>query len=314
VAIDISIGSTRGNIPPGSYFIINSLLTKTDILKNLKIAIQKSGRLNEKSVQLLKNCGLDFENYKSSLITTVSNFNLEILFLRDDDIPGYVEQGIADLGIVGENVIDETQSKVQYLQRLGFGKCTLKLAIAKDSPIERLEDLNGKSIATSYPNILQQFLNDFKIKADIQEISGSVEIAPGLGLSDAICDIVSTGGTLKSNGLKPFADVRSSEAILIARDGIEENPIICELLQRVQSVLRAKETKYVVLNVEKKNLEQITELLHGVKSPTVVPLAEEGWVAVHTVISEDDFWEKINKLKAAGAQGIVVMPIEKIIM
>lgn len=314
MAIDISIGSTRGNIPPGSYFIINSLLTKTDILKNLKIAIQKSGRLNEKSVQLLKNCGLDFENYKSSLITTVSNFNLEILFLRDDDIPGYVEQGIADLGIVGENVIDETQSKVQYLQRLGFGKCTLKLAIAKDSPIERLEDLNGKSIATSYPNILQQFLNDFKIKADIQEISGSVEIAPGLGLSDAICDIVSTGGTLKSNGLKPFADVRSSEAILIARDGIEENPIICELLQRVQSVLRAKETKYVVLNVEKKNLEQITELLHGVKSPTVVPLAEEGWVAVHTVISEDDFWEKINKLKAAGAQGIVVMPIEKIIM
>ncbi|WKK60344.1 ATP phosphoribosyltransferase [Sphingobacterium sp. BN32] len=283
-------------------------------MKNLKIAIQKSGRLNEKSVQLLKNCGLDFENYKSSLITTVSNFNLEILFLRDDDIPGYVEQGIADLGIVGENVIDETLSKVQYLQRLGFGKCTLKLAIAKDSPIERLEDLNGKSIATSYPNILQQFLNDFKIKADIQEISGSVEIAPGLGLSDAICDIVSTGGTLKSNGLKPFADVRSSEAILIAREGIEENPIICELLQRVQSVLRAKETKYVVLNVEKKNLEQITELLHGVKSPTVVPLAEEGWVAVHTVISEDDFWEKINKLKAAGAQGIVVMPIEKIIM
>lgn len=283
-------------------------------MKNLKIAIQKSGRLNEKSVQLLKNCGLDFENYKSSLITTVSNFNLEILFLRDDDIPGYVEQGIADLGIVGENVIDESQAKVDYIQRLGFGKCTLKLAIAKDSPINDLKDLNGKSIATSYPVILKSFLDEYKITADIQTISGSVEIAPGLGLSDAICDIVSTGGTLKSNGLKPFADVRNSEAILIGREGLAENEILVELLQRIQSVLRAKETKYVVLNVEKANLPKITELLHGVKSPTVVPLAEEGWVAVHTVISEDDFWGKINVLKSAGAQGIVVMPIEKIIL
>lgn len=283
-------------------------------MKNLKIAIQKSGRLNEKSVQLLKNCGLDFENYKSSLITTVSNFNLEILFLRDDDIPGYVEQGIADLGIVGENVIQETESKVDYLQRLGFGKCTLKLAVAKDSPIERLEDLNGKSIATSYPIILKSFLDKNNIKADIQTISGSVEIAPGLGLSDAICDIVSTGGTLKSNGLQPFAEVSTSEAILIGRDGLAENEVLVELLQRVQSVLLAKETKYVVLNVEKINLPKITELLRGVKSPTVVPLAEEGWVAVHTVISEDDFWGKINKLKSAGAQGIVVMPVEKIIM
>ena len=283
-------------------------------MKNLKIAIQKSGRLNEKSVQLLKNCGLDFENYKSSLITTVANFSLEILFLRDDDIPGYVEQGIADLGIVGENVIDETEAKVTYLQRLGFGKCTLKLAIPRDSNITDLKDLNGKSIATSYPVILKSFLDEYKIQADIQTISGSVEIAPGLGLSDAICDIVSTGGTLKSNGLKPFADVRKSEAILIGRDGLEENEILVELLQRIQSVLRAKETKYVVLNVERENLPKITELLHGVKSPTVVPLAEEGWVAVHTVISEDDFWGKINKLKAAGGQGIVVMPIEKIIL
>ena len=283
-------------------------------MKNLKIAIQKSGRLNEKSVQLLKNCGLDFENYKSSLITTASNFNLEILFLRDDDIPGYVDQGIADLGIVGENVIDETQADVEYLQRLGFGKCTLKLAIAKDSTIKELSDLNGKSIATSYPVILKSFLDEYKIEADIQTISGSVEIAPGLGLSDAICDIVSTGGTLKSNGLKPFADVRKSEAILIGRKGLEDNEILAELLQRIQSVLRAKETKYVVLNVEKANLPKITELLHGVKSPTVMPLAEDGWVAVHTVISEDDFWGKINVLKSAGAQGIVVMPIEKIIL
>lgn len=283
-------------------------------MKNLKIAIQKSGRLNEKSVQLLKNCGLDFENYKSSLITTASNFNLEILFLRDDDIPGYVEQGIADLGIVGENVIDETQAQVNYLQRLGFGKCSLKIAIPRDSSIRELKDLNGKSIATSYPVILQSFLDEHDIKADIQIISGSVEIAPGLGLSDAICDIVSTGGTLKSNGLKAFADVRKSEAILIGRDGLEDNQTVAELLQRIQSVLRAKETKYVVLNVERVNLPKITELLHGVKSPTVVPLAEEGWVAVHTVISEEDFWGKINVLKSAGAQGIVVMPIEKIIL
>lgn len=283
-------------------------------MKNLKIAIQKSGRLNEKSVQLLKNCGLSFENYKSSLITKVNNFNLEILFLRDDDIPGYVAQGIADLGIVGENVIDESRAKVSYLQRLGFGRCMLKLAVPTSSDITELKDLEGKSIATSYPVILQEFLDEYKISASIQQISGSVEIAPGLGLSDAICDIVSTGTTLKNNGLKPFDDVRSSEAILIGRDGLTENPILCELMQRLQSVLLAKETKYVVLNVERTNLPQITELLHGVKSPTVVPLADEGWVAVHTVITEDDFWDKINKLKAAGAQGIVVMPIEKIIL
>ncbi|PVH26727.1 ATP phosphoribosyltransferase [Sphingobacterium corticibacter] len=283
-------------------------------MKNLKIAIQKSGRLNEKSVQLLKNCGLDFENYKSSLITIVSNFNLEILFLRDDDIPDYVEQGIADLGIVGENVIDESLAKVDYLQRLGFGKCTLKLAVPKDSNFNDIKDLDGKSIATSYPNILGKFLKDKQISAEIHPISGSVEIAPGLGLSEAICDIVSTGGTLKNNGLKPFADVSTSEAILIGRAGLAENPILCELLQRIQSVLRAKETKYVVLNVEKTNLPQITELLQGVKSPTIVPLAEEGWVAVHTVIPEEDFWGKINTLKSAGAQGIVVMPIEKIIL
>ncbi len=283
-------------------------------MKNLKIAIQKSGRLNEKSVQILKNCGLVFENYKSSLITSVANFPLEILFLRDDDIPGYVEQGIADLGIVGENVIDESEAQVSYIKRLGFGKCTLKLAIPKDSTIADLKDLNGKAIATSYPVILKNFLDEYNINADIRLISGSVEISPGLGLSDAICDIVSTGGTLKSNGLKPFADVRRSEAILIGRKGLEDNHILCELVQRIESVLMAKETKYVVLNVEKKNLSAVTTLLHGVKSPTIVPLAEEGWVAVHTVISEDDFWEKINRLKAAGAQGIVVMPIEKIIM
>ena len=283
-------------------------------MKTLKIAIQKSGRLNEKSVQLLKNCGLTFENYKSSLISTVSNFPLEILFLRDDDIPEYVQDGIADIGIVGENVIAETGVDVSFLQELGFGKCTLKLAVQNHSQIQKLSDLEGKAIATSYPVILKKFLEENKVHSEIRTISGSVEISPGLGLSDAIFDIVSTGGTLKSNGLKPFADVMSSQAVLIGRKGLENDELVCELIRRIQSVLRARETKYVVLNIEKKNLPEIVRLLPGVKSPTVVPLAQEGWVAIHTVIEERDFWEKINSLKSAGAQGIVVMPIEKIIL
>jgi ATP phosphoribosyltransferase len=283
-------------------------------LKTLKIAIQKSGRLNEKSVELLKNCGLSFENYKSSLISAVTNFPLEILFLRDDDIPEYVQDGIADLGIVGENVIHETEVDVAYLQKLGFGKCTLKLAVPHTSGYTALSDFNGKAVATSYPVILRKFFEKNSIRAEIRTISGSVEISPGLGLSDAICDLVSTGGTLKSNGLKPFADVLSSEAVLIGRKGLEDDPLIVELIQRVQSVLRARETKYVVLNIERKNLDSIKSFLPGIKSPTVVPLAEEGWVAVHTVIPEKDFWDKISALKGAGAQGIVVMPIEKIIL
>jgi ATP phosphoribosyltransferase len=283
-------------------------------VKTLKIAIQKSGRLNEKSVELLKNCGLSFENYKSSLISPVSNFPLEILFLRDDDIPEYVQDGIADLGIVGENVIQETEVEVSYLQRLGFGKCSLKIAVPNNDDIQNLAGLNGKSIATTYPVILGKFLKENGITSDIRTISGSVEISPGLGLADAICDLVSTGGTLKSNGLKPFADVMSSEAVLIGRKGSEDEDLVLELIQRIQSVLRAKETKYVVLNVHRDNLPAIIALLPGVKSPSVVPLAEENWVAVHTVIPERDFWDRISQLKQAGAQGIVVMPIEKIIL
>lgn len=283
-------------------------------MKTLKIAIQKSGRLNEKSVELLKNCGLNFENYKSSLISPVSNFPLEILFLRDDDIPEYVQDGIADLGIVGENVIQETEVEVSYLQRLGFGKCSLKIAVPNNNTIQNLTDLNGKAIATTYPVILGKFLKQEGIQADIRTISGSVEISPGLGLSDAICDLVSTGGTLKSNGLKPFADVMSSEAVLIGSKDSENSDLVQELIQRIQSVLRAKETKYVVLNVHKDNLDAVIALLPGVKSPSVVGLAEADWVAVHTVIPERDFWDRISQLKQAGAQGIVVMPIEKIIL
>jgi len=283
-------------------------------VKTLKIAIQKSGRLNEKSVELLKNCGLNFENYKSSLISPVSNFPLEILFLRDDDIPEYVQDGIADLGIVGENVIHETEVEVTYLQKLGFGKCSLKIAVPNNNNIQQLSQLNGKSIATTYPVILGKFLEKQNIQAEIRTISGSVEISPGLGLSDAICDLVSTGGTLKSNGLVPFADVMSSEAVLIGKKGSENEELVKELIQRVQSVLRAKETKYVVLNIHKDNLAAIIKLLPGVKSPSVLPLAEPDWVAVHTVIPERDFWDRISQLKQAGAQGIVVMPIEKIIL
>ncbi|MBD1395002.1 ATP phosphoribosyltransferase [Mucilaginibacter glaciei] len=283
-------------------------------MKTLKIAIQKSGRLNEKSVELLKNCGLNFENYKSSLISPVSNFPLEILFLRDDDIPEYVQDGIADLGIVGENVIEETEVEVAYLQKLGFGKCSLKIAVPNNNTITDLKQLNGKAIATTYPVILGKYLKAQGISSDIRTISGSVEISPGLGLSDAICDLVSTGGTLKSNGLKPFADVMSSEAVLIGSKGSENDDLIKELIQRIQSVLRAKETKYVVLNVKRENLDAVTALLPGVKSPSVVPLAEADWVAVHTVIPERDFWDSISQLKQAGAQGIVVMPIEKIIL
>ncbi len=283
-------------------------------METIKIAIQKSGRLNEKSVDILKKCGLSFENYKSSLISACNNFPLEFLFLRDDDIPEYVQDGIAHIGICGENVIVEKGAKVNYLQNLGFGKCTLKIAIPNDSHIKVLSDLNGKSIATTYPVILQNYLTENNLQSEIIEISGSVEIAPNLGLSNAICDIVSTGGTLKSNGLKSFVDVMHSEAILIGTDKIDQNPIVQELLMRIQSVLRADGKKYVVLNVETKNLDKIKALLPGIKSPTVVPLAEEGWVAVHSVISESDFWEKINQLKAIGSQGIVVMPMEKIII
>ncbi|GAC1308781.1 MAG: ATP phosphoribosyltransferase [Mucilaginibacter sp.] len=283
-------------------------------MKTLKIAIQKSGRLNEKSVELLKNCGLNFENYKSSLISPVSNFPLEILFLRDDDIPEYVQDGIADLGIVGENVIQETEVEVAYLQKLGFGKCSLKIAVPNNNQIQQLSELNGKSIATTYPVILDKFLKKNAIEAEIRTISGSVEISPGLGLADAICDLVSTGGTLKSNGLTAFADVMSSEAVLIGSKGSENSDLVQELIQRVQSVLRAKETKYVVLNVHRDSLPAIIALLPGVKSPSVVSLAEENWVAVHTVIPERDFWDRISQLKQAGAQGIVVMPIEKIIL
>lgn len=283
-------------------------------MKPLRIAIQKSGRLFEPSVELLRSAGLEFEWYKNSLISPCRNFPMEIYFLRDDDIPEYVQDGIADLGVCGDNIIAEKQVDVTPLQKLGYGKCRLTLAVPNDGPIQTATQLNGKTVATTYPNLTERFLRERGIAASVVTISGSAEISPALGLSDAICDLVSTGSTLKSNGLRPIVDVMSSEAILIGHNGISQLPVVDELLLRIRSVLRAQGHKYVVLNIERSRLERIVQLLPGVKSPTVVPLAEEGWVAVHTVISESDFWERIAQVKQAGAQGIVVMNMEKIIL
>ncbi|MBI4646463.1 MAG: ATP phosphoribosyltransferase [Bacteroidia bacterium] len=283
-------------------------------MNKLKIAIQKTGRLTDKTVELLKKCGLSFELYKETLTVNCTNFPLELLMLRDDDIPNYVGNGIAQLGICGENLVLEKEADVTVLKRLNFGHCSLTIAVPNNSACKEISNLNGKKIATSYPNILAKFLKKENIKAEVIKICGSAEISPNLGLSDAIFDLVSTGGTLKSNGLKPFYTVLQSEAVLICLPGKENDDIISQLLFRISSVMKAEQNKYVVLNIEKENISKIIELLPGLKSPTVVPLAEEGWVALHSVIPETDFWEKINKLKDAGAQGILVISAEKMII
>lgn len=239
---------------------------------------------------------------------------MEIYFLRDDDIPEYVQDGIADLGICGQNVIAEQNVTVTHLQTLGFGQCRLMLAAPNDGHIKKPEDLSEKTVATSYPHLTGEFLRQRQIRATLVPISGSAEISPALGLSDAICDLVSTGSTLRSNGLQPIGEVMRSEAVLFGNNGISDQPVVREFLLRLRSVLRAEGHKYVVLNIKQENLDTIVRLLPGVKSPTVVPLAEHGWVAVHTVISETDFWERIAQVKQAGAQGIVVMNMEKIIL
>ena len=285
-------------------------------MKTLKIAIQKSGRLNEKSVELLKNCGLSFENYKSSLISPVSNFPLEILFLRDDDIPEYVQDAVVDIGFVGENVIVEKNKQVGSVEKLGFGKCRLSIAIPKTGSINSMNDLNEKKIATSYPLILSNYLKEKNINATIQEISGSVEIAPRIGLADAICDLVSSGSTLFSNELKELETVLKSEAVLISNKNLsaEKQNLLDKLLFRIRAVKKAKNNKYVLLNAPNNKLDSIIKLLPGMKSPTILPLAESGWSSVHSVISETDFWNIIEQLKEAGAQGILIVPIEKMII
>jgi ATP phosphoribosyltransferase len=282
----------------------------------LKIAIQKSGRLFDDSVKLLKECGIELNNGMNKLRTEASNFPLEVLFLRDDDIPQYVEDRVADIGIVGENVVLEKQKQVNIQEHLGFGKCRLSLAVAKGEKFDNAQWLQGKKIATSYPNILQAYLTKEKIDAEIHEISGSVEIAPGIGLADAICDLVSSGSTLFLNGLKETEVILKSEAVLIANNDLdaEKTNLLNRLLFRFNAVRKAKRNKYILLNAPTEKLEKICSILPGVKSPTILPLAKAGWSSVHSVVEEDDFWNIIENLKAEGAEGILVVPIEKMIL
>ncbi|MFM9838742.1 MAG: ATP phosphoribosyltransferase [Cyclobacteriaceae bacterium] len=281
----------------------------------LRIAIQKSGRLQEDSLKLLKESGLSFSNGKDQLKTQVRNLPIELLFLRDDDIPQYVEDKVADAGIVGENVFIEKQKKNELIRRLDFAKCRLSIAVPRSENYTGISYLEGKNIATSYPVIVQQFLDKHKIKAGIHEISGSVEIAPGIGLADAICDIVSTGSTLMSNGLKEVETVIQSEAVLIATPGLEatKKDILDKLIFRISAVQSAKNNKYILMNCPDEAIEKITTLIPGMKSPTIMPLSRKGWSSLHSVVDENDFWGKIDLLKSFGAEGILVIPIEKMI-
>lgn len=282
----------------------------------LKIAIQKSGRLHEDSIKLLKDCGINIRSGQHQLKSISDNFPIEVFFLRDDDIPQYVEDAVADIGIVGENVLYEKCKDVEIVQELGFGKCRLSIAVPRNEEYRDVHFLRHKKIATSYPYLCQQFLKKSGVEADIHEISGSVEIAPGIGLAHAICDLVSSGSTLFMNGLKEVEAVLESEAVLVKNVSLnhQQLELLNKLLFRIKAVRKASNNKYILLNAPTGSLPQILKLLPGMKSPTVLPLAEEGWHSVHSVLSEEEFWEKIEKLKAAGAQGILVIPIEKMII
>jgi ATP phosphoribosyltransferase len=282
----------------------------------LRIAIQKSGRLQEGSLELLKESGLSFSNGKDQLKTQARNFPVEVLFLRDDDIPQYVEDKVADVGIVGENIFVEKQKKNELIKRLDFAKCRLSIAVPRAFDYKNIRSLEGKNIATSYPNILRAFLDKNNVTAGIHEISGSVEIAPGIGLADAIFDIVSTGSTLLSNGLQEVEVVVQSEAVIIATPSLEASKqrILNKLLFRIEAVQKAKNNKYILLNCPDDAIQKITSVIPGMKSPTIIPLARKGWSSLHSVVDENDFWEKIDQLKEFGAEGILVVPIEKMIM
>lgn len=284
--------------------------------KKLKIAIQKSGRLNEDSMKILKEAGIEINNSLNQLKADAFNFPLEVFFLRDDDIPQYVEDGIADIGIVGENVLLEKNKDIKIVDRLGFSKCRLSIAIPKNEKYKGIKDLQGKRIATSYPVIVSKFLKTNKVKAEIHEISGSVEIAPGIGLADAIVDLVSSGSTLFTNGLKEVEVILKSEAVLVSNKklGKEQQNILDRLIFRINTVKKAKNNKYILLNAPNKNLDAICKILPGMKSPTIIPLLDKGWSSVHSVVNENQFWDIIDKLKALDAQGILVVPIEKMIL
>lgn len=282
----------------------------------LKIAIQKSGRLYDDSLKLLKECGIEFNNGHKQLKAMAYNFPLEVYFFRDDDIPQYVYDGVADIGFVGENVLLEKGKDIDLMYRLGFGRCRLSIAVPKAMTYNSVNDLEGLKIATTYSTLLQKYLTEKNISAEIHEISGSVEIAPGIGLADAICDLVSSGSTLFTNGLKEVEVILNSEAVVAANKklSIENRDILDKLLLRINAVKTAKNNKYILLNAPNHQLKNIAAVLPGMKSPTVVPLAEQGWSSVQSVVNEDVFWEVIEKLKALGAQGILVVPIEKMIV
>jgi len=283
---------------------------------NLKLAVQRSGRLHEDSVRLLNDCGISVKNGHGHLRSVADNFPLEVYFLRDDDIPQYVEDNVAHIGIVGENVLYEKNKAVDIVEQLGFGKCRLSIAIKKTDQYDKAQFLENKKIATSYPVLTQKFLDEHKIKAEIHELSGSVELAPGIGLADAVCDLVSSGSTLFMNGLQEVQTILKSQAVLIRSKELEQGQekILNQLLFRIRAVKKASNNKYVLLNAPNDCLGKIISLLPGMKSPTVLPLAESGWSSVHSVLSEDEFWERIEALKNAGAQGILVIPIEKMII
>lgn len=285
-------------------------------MSKLKMAIQKSGRLSGKSIELLKECGIKISNGDRKLKSEAKNFPIEILFLRDDDIPQYVEQGVSDIGILGENEVWEKEKNVKIVEKLGFANCKLSLAIPKDENYGGLSYFNNLKVATSYPKILKKFFDEKNIHAEIEEIGGSVEIAPGIGLANAIFDIISTGSTLLMNGLKEVEVVTNCEAVLISNKNldIKKQQILDKLLFRIRAVKNSSENKYILLNAPNSAIKQITGILPGMKSPTILPLAEEGWSSLHSVVKEDEFWDIIDRLKALGAQGILVVPIEKMVL
>jgi len=285
-------------------------------MEKIRIAIQKSGRLSEKSLNLLKEAGISLNNGSRKLRSVAQSFPLEVIYLRDDDIPQYVEDGVADIGIVGENEFAEKSCQVDLVERLGYSRCRLSIAVPKSEPYKQLEDLEGKRIATSYPVILKNYLDEHGVSADVHMLSGSVELAPSIGVADAIFDIVSSGSTLISNGLKEVEVIMQSEAVIIANRNLDEGvtAILNDLIFRIRSVLAASNNKYILLNAPNENLQKIIDVIPGMKSPTVMPLAEEGWSSVHSVLNERTFWGVIDNLRALGAQGILVIPIEKMIV
>jgi ATP phosphoribosyltransferase len=282
----------------------------------LKIAVQKSGRLLDDSMALLKECGIRVNNGKDQLKASASNYPVDILYLRNSDIPQYVQDGVADVGIIGQNTSVEKQKKIDEVLPLGFSKCRLSIALPKNTVYPGPEWLNGKRIATSYPNSLRQFMDEHQIEAEIHEISGSVEIAPNIGLADAICDLVSSGSTLFKNGLEEKEIILKSEACIVKNHQLSASrqAILDQIVFRIQSVLKARNNKYILMNAPADQTETIINILPGMKSPTVMPLAKSGWNSIHTVIDESKFWEIIDQLKAAGAEGILVVPIEKMIL